>query len=63
LPCRALALGDRLLGMSRSRLIADLDTGMTRRTTVSDLVGLITASEATVSDRFVIADRTPGERS
>jgi putative tryptophan/tyrosine transport system ATP-binding protein len=57
----AIALGERLLVMSRGRVIADLDSGTKRETTVSELVALITASQDTVSDRLLIADRTPGE--
>ncbi|GAA1203568.1 hypothetical protein [Pseudonocardia alaniniphila] len=37
--------------------------GPGRGTTASLLAGLITASRATVIDRRVIADRTPGERA
>jgi hypothetical protein len=49
--------------MSRGRVIADLDAGTKRDTAVSELVGLITASQDTVGDSLRIANSTPVERA
>ncbi|GAA1231159.1 ABC transporter ATP-binding protein [Pseudonocardia alaniniphila] len=59
----ALELGQRLLVMNRGRLIGDLDADTKRQTTVSALVDLITAFQDNASDRLLITDRTPPERT
>ncbi|HVW42086.1 MAG TPA: ATP-binding cassette domain-containing protein [Amycolatopsis sp.] len=53
----ALALGERLLVLSRGRIIGDLDAETKRATTVDGLVDMITASQDTVSDRLLIGER------
>jgi putative tryptophan/tyrosine transport system ATP-binding protein len=53
----ALSLGDRLLVLSRGRVIGDLDAATKRNTTVGGLVDMITASQDAVSDRLLLAER------
>jgi hypothetical protein len=49
--------------MSRGQMSVDVDAGTKRETIVSTLVGLITSSRDALSDRLLIVDRTPVERS
>jgi putative ABC transport system ATP-binding protein len=53
----AIAVGDRLLVMSRGRCIADLDGEAKRGLTVDQLVAHIVRSGDTASDRLVLQER------
>ncbi|MWA02976.1 ATP-binding cassette domain-containing protein [Actinomadura sp. LD22] len=57
----ALALGERLLVMSRGRVVADLDQRDKRAASVADLVELIAGAGDTVSDRILLREDTPIE--
>lgn len=52
----ALELGDRLLLMSRGRVLADLDAATKRRTTSDGLVDLIRRAGDTVGDRTLLPE-------
>jgi putative ABC transport system ATP-binding protein len=53
----ALSLGDRLLVMSRGRLLADLDGPAKRDLTVSGLIDVITNAGDAISDRSALLER------
>lgn len=53
----AIALGERLLVMSRGRVVADVAGPAKRDLTVDGLVGHITAGGDAVSDRLVLQER------
>jgi putative ABC transport system ATP-binding protein len=53
----AIAVGDRLLVMSRGRVIADFDHDEKRRLTTADLVAHITGAGDVVSDRMALEVR------
>jgi putative ABC transport system ATP-binding protein len=52
----ALAMGDRLIVLSRGSVIADLDAGTKQRTTPQGLVDLITSAGDVVSDRLALSE-------
>jgi putative tryptophan/tyrosine transport system ATP-binding protein len=58
----AIEVGDRLLVMSRGRVIFDIAGAEKRAMTVDGLVDRITSSGGTVSDRSLLRDEAIGER-
>ncbi|WP_238009332.1 ATP-binding cassette domain-containing protein [Dactylosporangium sp. AC04546] len=55
---QAITVGDRLLVMSRGRVIADVHGAAKRALTVSRLIDLITGAGDVVSDRAVLVEAT-----
>lgn len=55
----AIARGDRLLVMSRGRIVADVSGHDKRCLTIDDVVALITQSGDTASDRLLLPDLSP----